>query len=205
MSKAQVQVLNKIKSSLFSFNAVILPITSFTTDIYIYVDSNSLVHSAYWLSRDSLEAIEYNINTQESPTFCDATSEKQNFFDQSDQSNCLSVGEARNWTKYQRDSKLHEFKHSLSAVFQPCLIIGCILSVGLTIFIRIVILGCGHRNFRSAMMSVFFYSLIPMLTTVVVLQNASFLIGRNGLTCVSCVLEKLNNTPCWDHRDEKWW
>ena len=107
---------------------------------------------------------------------------------------CISKEDALKWASKKRDDDLKNFEHNLSAVFQPCLIIGCVLSVGLSIFLRLVILGCGHRNFRSALVAVFIYSLMPMLTTVVVVQNSSFLIGRNGLTCLNCVLKNIQST-----------
>jgi len=133
-------------------------------------------------------------STTYATTTIDPTIDPITFILQNQKSSCVSKERALKWAQVDRDEDLKSFEHNLSAVFQPCLIIGCVLSVGLSIFLRLVILGCGHRNFRSAVVAVFIYSLMPMLTTMVVVENSEFLIGEKGLTCLNCVLKNIQST-----------
>ena len=136
--------------------ALILPIISFASDIFIYIEGNSISHSIYWWSRSpAISRMLTNDYIQNISETYDTPNVEFN-------TACLSAKDALLWQKREQEDKnrsLKAYQHNLSALFQPCLIIGTVLSVGLTIFLRLVMLGCGHRNLRSAIAAVFLYSL----------------------------------------------
>ena len=169
--------------------ALIFPIFSFAADIFIYIEGNGISHRLYWWSRsDTIDSLIQKDMAEIKNIKIPETSSDYN-------DACLSAYEALLWQKQEKfnnNESLKAYQHNLSALFQPCLIIGTVLSVGLSIFLRLVMLGCGHRNFRSAITAVFIYSLMPMLTTVVIILNGTYLTGPDGFICKNCVLEHLD-------------
>ena len=105
---------------------------------------------------------------------------------------CLSDEEAIAWLQEKSSEDINFFKHQLSAILQPCLIIGLIMWVGLAIFFRLVIMLFGHSNFRSAFATMFLSSTVSILTSTVIVETSTRLVGRNGLKCIYCVLQTID-------------
>jgi len=82
------------------------------------------------------------------------------------------------------EAQLRKFRHLLENIYKPALIIGCVLSTTLCVFFRVVVLGCGHSHLLSAFVATMLYSCLPVLTGIVSVTAAGFVLGPTSVPCL---------------------
>jgi len=144
--------------------SIFVPILVFGIDVFFYIESNAVL--------DRLEGAYKQCNTQ----LVNLKAENQTATKAMDIDNIAKKYSAKLqlYNTYEKNV-IESYRYNLDGRFRPCLLLSLILSVGMSIFFRIIVLGFRHRDVPSAILAIILHSLLPTYMNVCVVQMDTYL------------------------------
>ena len=141
-------------------------------DVYFYIKSNTVLEKLDYEKTQCEKALQElqprnNSISQSNLNIYTRDKEYKDYYQKLEKYNTLNTNESK--------QVIESYQYNLDGRFRPCLLLSLILSVGMSIFFRIIVLGFRHRDVPSAILVIILHSLLPTYMNVCVVKMDTYL------------------------------